>query len=143
MAVDEAGFKATLKKDLVITFPTALIWTNSDMFRSGLPDMSVLWNSFFFAMELKFIRKLPKQQNSKCLGHEVSEAQLDFLAKTRSNDQYSCVIVGLQDVAVIMLELKPNYTLREVLASPRIERVSGHWKVDNVFSTIRGKFGQG
>jgi hypothetical protein len=142
VATDEAGFKADFKKDLVEQFPTALIWTNTDMFRAGLPDMSALWSSFFFAMELKFIRKIPKRETSKCLTHEVSGPQLDFLNKTRTNDQYSCVLIGLQDVAVLMLELKSNYTLKEILSAPRIERVGGHWKVDNIFSMIRGRSGQ-
>lgn len=144
MAVDEAGFKAEFKKDLMGFYPDALIWTNTDMFRAGLPDASALWNTFFFAMEFKFIRKLPKRKTSKCLGHEVTPGQLEFLQKTRSTGQYSCVIVGLQDVAVLMLDLKENYSLEEVLAAPRIERMGKFWNLKNFFDRVTGvKLGQG
>lgn len=138
MAVDEAGFKSGFKKNLIHYYPTALIWTNSDMFRAGLPDTSALWNACFFAMELKFIKTLPKRKGSKCLKHEVTAAQLDFLRRTRETGQYSCVVVGLQDVAVLMLDLKENYTLEEVLAAPRIERVGGEWKLAHFFDRVRG-----
>lgn len=138
MAVSEADFKAGFKKDLIKQYPEALIWTNTDMFRAGLPDASALWNAHFFAMELKFIRKLPTRQTSKCLTHEVSAGQLDFLRKTRENSQYSCVLIGLQDVAVLMLELKENYILQEILAAPRIERVGKGWDLRNFFNQVRG-----
>jgi hypothetical protein len=129
VATNESDFKAGFKKDLIAAYPTALVWTNSDMFRVGLPDMSALWDSKFFAMELKFVRKLPKRGSSKCLTHEVSAAQLEFLRRTRENRQRSAVIVGMRDVAVFIQNLKENYTLDEILGSPRILRENGAWSV--------------
>jgi hypothetical protein len=143
MAVDEAGFKAGFKKDLISAYPGALVWTNTDMFRGGLPDVSAVYNTYFYAMELKFIRKLPKRPDSKCLTHEVSTVQLEFLKKVRENGQHSCVIIGLQDVAVYMLDLKENYTLREVLEAPRINRSGKNWDLNQFFTDARGTREQG
>lgn len=137
MAVSESDFKSDFKRDLVKAYPSALIWTNSDMFRVGLPDMSALYDRNFYAMELKFIRKLPKRGSSKCLTHEVSTSQLEFLNKTRENGQYAAVIIGLKDVAVRMDVLKENYTLDEVLAASRFVRAGGHWQLEVHFNDMR------
>lgn len=138
MAVSESDFKAGFKKDLITEYPHALVWTNSDMFRAGLPDASATWNGHFFAMEMKFVSKLPKRKESKCLKHEVSGAQLDFLNKIRLTGHYSCVLVGMSDVAALMLDLKSNYTLDELMIAPRIERVKGKWNCDHFFDRVRG-----
>lgn len=143
MAVDESGFKAGFKKDLMGFYPSALIWTNSDMFRAGLPDMSAMWDNCFFGMELKFIKTPPKRQTSMCLKHEVTPAQLEFLHKARANGGYSCVVIGMQDVAVFTMNLKENYTLDEVLNMTRINRLGKFWDLKFFFNSVRGYNGQG
>jgi hypothetical protein len=141
MAQDESEFKAGFKKDLIAAYPTALIWTNSDMFRAGLPDLSALCSGSFYAMELKFIKKLPKRRSSKCLTHEVSPAQLEFLNKTRENGHYAAVIIGLKDVAVRMDKLQENYTLDEVLAASRFVRKGSNWDLCVHFNDMRARRG--
>ena len=136
MATSESDFKAGFKRDLIEAYPSALIWTNSDMFRAGLPDLSVSREQAFYAIELKFVGKLPKRGESKCLRHEVTPAQVEFLNKNIANGNYSCVLIGLKDVVAVMYECKQNYTLKEVLTATRVSRVKGRWVVDSFFETM-------
>lgn len=138
MAVDESDFKSGFRKDLQGVHTRALIWTNNDMFRAGLPDFSVLHDGSFYAIEAKFVSALPKRATSLCLKHEVTLNQIDYINKVRDNGQYGCVLVGLADVAVVMLDIKKNYTLQELLSAPRIERAKGRWVVDKFLDLIRG-----
>jgi hypothetical protein len=138
LATDESSFKASFRKDLQAAYAHSLVWTNNDMYRVGLPDFSAVYSGNYYGVEAKFIYKLPKRGTSKVLGHEVSEAQLLFLNKVRDSGGYGCVLVGLNDVAALMFELKSNYTLDELLAAPRIARDKGAWQVHGFFEQIRG-----
>jgi hypothetical protein len=140
MAVDESSFKTSFRKSLKEHFGSeVMVWTNNDMFRIGLPDFSATFRGSFFAVEAKFIKELPKRGSSKVLTHEVSEAQLSFLRGIRETGCFSAVLIGLKDVAVVMLDLKSNYTRDEILAAPRIGRDRGQWQVQWFFSSILGE----
>src|SRR5277367_5844587 len=108
MATDESGFKAQFKKDLMKAHLDALVWTNSDMFRAGLPDISALNRGAYYGIELKFVKNLPKRHDSKCLKHEVTGPQITFLEGVNNSGGHACVVIGFNDVAVVMFDLKPN-----------------------------------
>lgn len=81
------------------------------------------------AVEAKFIAKLPKKKTSLVLSHTVSDAQQAFLNKTRKNGHPGIVLIGTPQAAVVMTEIKTNYTLEECMKAPRIEKVKGVWQV--------------
>jgi hypothetical protein len=136
MATSESEFKSQFRKDLARAYPDAHVFTNNDMFRAGLPDFSVLWAGTFIGIEAKFIHELPKHNTSKCLKHEVTTSQIEFLRSARRTKNYSAILIGMPDVAVLMMELKHNYLLGEVLAAPRIERSKGAWQVGNFINLV-------
>jgi hypothetical protein len=129
MATDEAQFKADFRKDLQNEYPGANIWTNTDLLRGGLPDFCLLDCGLFVAVEAKFVTKLPKKASSKTLTHAVSGQQQEFLRKTQQAGSPAIVLIGSPQTAVVLEEIKENYTLEEVLKARRISRVNGHWQV--------------
>lgn len=138
MATSESEFKTQFRKDLSKAYPTALVFTNNDMFRAGLPDFSVLYQGSYFAIEGKFVSELPKRMDSKVLKHEVSGPQLSFLNKTRWTGNYAAIVVGMPDVAVLIKSLAfNNLSLRDILDAPRIERVRGVWQVKDFLERVR------
>lgn len=138
MATSEADFKSGFRGDLRRHYTGSLVWTNTDMFRVGLPDFSVSWNKGFWAVEAKFIKKLPKKPGSKCLNHEVSAMQCDFLKQNRVNGNGSAILIGMPDVAVVMSEIKENYTLEELMAARRVSRKCGAWNVTGFLEMVGG-----
>lgn len=141
MATSESDFNSQIRKDLKFYYPNANIWNNSDKFRSGLPDTSVLQGGHFHALEGKFVRELPKRETSKCLTHEVTASQIEFINKTRVAGGYGVIVVGMADIAVWMKEIKPNYTLAELLAAPRINRIGRSWDLSTFLQAIRFQVG--
>lgn len=138
MAQDESSFKLEFRRDLRKAYPDAFVFTNNDMFRAGIPDFSVLYRGAFYGIEGKFIKDLPKRTQTKCLHHGVTGNQIEFLSNARRTENYGAVLIGMPDVAALMLEIKNNYTLEELLQAPRFAKIRGHWQVTNFFDTIRG-----
>ena len=136
MATDESQFQSQFRKSLKAHYTDAVVWTNNDMFRIGLPDFSVAWHGKFFSIEAKFIRELPKRKASQALKHEVSPAQAEFMSKIRASGNCAGVLIGLKDVAVFMPEIKTNYTLEEVLAGHRISRIGSEWGVPGFLELV-------
>lgn len=137
MATDEGGFKSEFKESLSDEYAGAHIWTSTDLLRSGLPDFYILWNGLFAAVEAKFIKKLPKKKTSFVLSHTVSGAQQEFLKHTQRNKQLGVVLIGSSQAAIVMFEIKENYTLEECLKAPRIEKVNGVWQVKGLLDEWR------
>lgn len=130
MATSEGEFKSEFKKDLRAEYPSAVMWTNTDLIRSGLPDISILpGRKGYFAIEAKFIKSLPKRSGSKALKHDVSVPQQNFLNDVIKTGNTAIVLIGMTDVACVMREIKQNYTLDELMKAPRIEKIKGHWQV--------------
>lgn len=136
MAVNESDANASFRRDLKTFYPDACVWNNTDKYTSGLPDTSASYKGMFFAIEGKFAKTLPKKTTSKCLSHEVTGSQREFISRIRSSGNYGCVIIFMQDVAVIMLDIKENYTLQEVLEAPRVERRKGKWDLTNLLELV-------
>jgi hypothetical protein len=129
MAVSEGDFKSEFKRDLVGVYPNALVWTNTDLVRAGLPDFSVYHARLFAPIEAKFITALPKRKGSHVLKHEVSASQCTYLKAAQKNGAWGIVLIGTPDVAIYFEEIKNNYTLEECVRAPRIEKVAGKWQV--------------
>ena len=136
MATSESMFKSQFRKDLARHYHNAVVFTNNDMFTYGLPDFSVLWQARYFGVEAKFVDNLPKRGTSKCLKHEVSVPQVEFLKRARETGNHAVVLIGLPDVAVVMQEIKSNYTLDEVLQAMRFERTKGKWLVGGFLELV-------
>jgi hypothetical protein len=109
MAHSESGFKSEFRKALADAYKDqCAIWTNNDMFACGLPDFSALWNpmhpdathGMFFAIEAKFVKKIPARETSKVLLHDLSGIQAAFLEKVEKVDCKSVVLIGFEDIAV-------------------------------------------
>lgn len=81
------------------------------------------------AVEAKFVAEFPKKKTSLVLSHVVSATQQLFLKKTRDNGQVGIVLIGTPHAAAVMTEIKENYTLGELMAAPRIEKIKGVWQV--------------
>lgn len=137
MATNEANFKSEFKKDVEIEYPGAHIWTSTDLLRSGLPDFYILWSGLFVAVEAKFITKLPKKKSSLVLSHVVSPTQQSFLRGTKQNKQKGIVLIGSPQAAIVMEEIKENYTLEECLNAPRIRKENGVWQVKGLLDGWR------
>lgn len=134
MATNEGDFKTEFKKDLKNEYPHIVLWTNTDLIRSGLPDISVARpGGNFCAIEVKFVKSLPKKKTSKVLTHEVSIAQMNFLKSIQGTDNEACVLIGMKDVAVCMDDIQENYTLEELLSGRRYEKINGHWQLKGFF----------
>jgi hypothetical protein len=129
MATNEAEFKSDFRKDLENEYPNANIWTNTDLVRGGLPDFCVLDCGLFVAVEAKFIESLPKNKGSKTLKHPVSGQQQEFLRRTQQAGSPAIVLIGSPQTAVVLENIKENYTLEEVLKAKRISRINGKWQV--------------
>lgn len=138
MATNESEFNTQVRKDLRNAVPEVHVWNNTDKFRYGLPDTSLVFEGHYYAIEGKFVSRLPKRPTSKCLSHEVTATQQEFIRKVRGAGGYACILIGFKDVAAVMLEIKTNYTLDEVLKAPRITRSKGRWEVQPLLSIIRG-----
>lgn len=140
LATSESDFKIGFKKNLRERYPGSVIWTNSDKFRSGLPDFSVSFDGHFYAVEAKFIKDTPKMKDSQCLKHCVSKSQSEFLLNIRASKNSSGILIGMPDVCVLMKEIKENYTLSELLDSNCgyiMNRGKGLWHVDLFLETMR------
>lgn len=130
MATNESEFKQEFKKDLGALYDGAHIWTSNDRVTSGLPDFFVLWAGIFVAIEAKFVNSLPKRKTSLVLSkHPVTPTQAGFLRKTNANGQYGIVLIGSPTAALVMREIKDNYTLEECLSAPRILKSGGQWQL--------------
>lgn len=138
MATNESEFNTQVRKDLRDVVPNIHVWNNTDKFRFGLPDTSLVHEGCYYAIEGKFVFRLPKRATSKCLSHEVTATQQEFIRKVRLAGGYACILVGLKDVAAVMLDIKTNYTLDELLKAPRITRARGRWDVQPLLNIIRG-----
>lgn len=137
MAHDESSFKYSFRKSLAYHFPEALLWTNTDMFNVGLPDFSVLHRGTLFAVEAKFIKKLPVRGTSRALNHPASDKQIAYLTKCRNAGGVGILLIGLSDVAVIMPP-SANFTVEELLSSPyRIEKKGAAWDVSGFFDAAK------
>ena len=134
MATNEAEFKSEFKKDVESEYPGAHIWTSTDLLRSGLPDFYVLWGGLFVAVEAKFITKLLKKKSSLVLSHVVSPSQQSFLRDTQRNKQKGIVLIGSSHAAIVMEDIKENYTLEECLNAPRIRKENGVWQVKGLLN---------
>jgi hypothetical protein len=138
MATNESEFKTDFRNDLADHFKEkVLVWTNNDMYRVGLPDFSASYDGHLWAVEAKFIKNLPARGTSKTLDHEATATQLQFLRDVRKTGNFAAILIGLSNVAVVMLDLKANYTLDEVRAAPRILRAHGAWQVKEFFNIIQ------
>jgi len=140
LATNESDFKSSFRRDLKDYHKEAVIWTNTDRFVVGLPDFCVSHQGGFYAIEAKFVRELPKRKESKCLKHEVSAKQADFLNNIRGTSNHAAVLIGFPDVAVVMKEIKSNYTLEEVLDPTKcftIQRRKGRWDIDLFLGVVR------
>ena len=101
MATNESCFKKEFRDALENQFGEPLnLWTNNDMFRSGLPDFSALFCGRFFAIEAKYVKAPPARPESKVLSHELTAGQASFLRKTEASGGYGVVLIGFADVAV-------------------------------------------
>ena len=137
MAKDEADFKTEFRKDLQNEYPESNIWTNTDLFRGGLPDFCLLDRGLFVAVEAKFVKSLPKKASAKTLSHPVSPQQQEFLRKTQQAGSPGIVIIGSPQTAIILEEIKENYTLEEVLKARRINKENGVWQVKGFLDVWR------
>ena len=155
MAHDESSFKAEFRDALEKQYgKEAVIWTNNDMFRAGLPDFSAHRMGKLYVMEAKFIRTLPARKTSKVLKHELSGIQADFLQGISRTDGAAMVLVGLEDTAIACgmdawpRELSnglpvptPNLTYGELLEFKENGHVfyKGHrgWQVQGFFEKLR------
>lgn len=145
MATNEANFKSGFKDSLVAHYKDALhIWSPSDKFRSGISDMCLSFDGRFLGIEAKFIKSVPKKNETTVLSHEVSASQISFINGLIRTKNYGFVLIGMPDVAVVMSEIKANYTLEEIKRAPRILRVGGRWDVTNFLEhCVRGFYGPG
>lgn len=140
MATDESSFKAEIRKSLDQIFQGKIQrWSNNDKFTYGLPDESVHYEGLYFPIEVKFAR-VPKRESSKCLTHEVSQSQINFIQGIRDTGGkgMGCILIGMKDVAVVMRDLQRNYTLKELREAPRISRKNGLWQLQDLFEIMKG-----
>lgn len=136
MATDEASFKQEFRKSLEYHCPNAYGWANTDKMRCGLPDRSYSYRGHLYGIEVKFVKELPKRQDSAVLKHKVSAAQKEHLEKLRKTGNYGSVLIGFSDVAVLMQEIKIDYTLQEVLDARRIYKAGKFYDVANFFDLM-------
>lgn len=134
MASTEASFKTEFRKSLVLEYGDGIfMWSPSDKFRSGISDLLISRSSGLLGVEFKFIKSIPARETTRVLTHEVSTPQISFIENLRRTGNNGVLVIGTPDVAVVMSDLKNNYTLAEVRAAPRIEKRSGVWQVKNFY----------
>ena len=101
MATNESEFKTEFRDALEKHYGhKAEVWTSNDMFRAGIPDFNATWNSKYFSIEAKFVKKLPARDLSFVLKHELSAGQYSHLKRMYETGCYGTVLIGLTDIAV-------------------------------------------
>jgi len=150
MATSESGFKKEFRDALLGFYKdSAHVWTNNDMFRSGLPDFSALYQSDYFAIEAKYVKELPVRGTSKVLDHELTATQATFLQRTQETGGYGVVLIGFADIAVAVPFWEWSFRDKIPESNITLERVKfvsknlsfpkrkGHWDVSEFFKRIK------
>jgi hypothetical protein len=151
MATSESDFKREFREALNHAYgSSAVIWTNNDMFRAGLPDFSAHYNSRFYAIEAKYVKEPPVRATSKVLGHELSAIQAEFLQNIQRTGGCGVVLIGFSDIAVAVPFSEwavthgipdTNITLERVRLLGRrplgFPKVKGKWNVTGFFDLVQ------
>ena len=151
MATNESEFKKEFRDALEFSHgPTVHLWTNNDMFRSGLPDFSALHSGDYFAIEAKYVKSVPARPTSKVLSHELTATQASFLQRAQDTGGYGVVLIGFADIAVAVpfwewsfreKTAETNITLERVRVigsqNLRFMKQGKHWDVKDFFKRIK------
>jgi len=151
MSNDESSFKKEFRKALEEEYKSnLLIWTHTDSFRSGLPDIGAHMGGWYFPIEAKFISELPKRETTPVLKHELSASQASFLEKVKITGGHPIILIGLSDIALAIpfskwprLGDKPcnNIGLSALFSLHRNDnytypKIRGKWQVNRFFEKI-------
>jgi hypothetical protein len=123
------------------------------MFHSGYSDHYAVWDGDPFAIESKFVVKMPVRETSNILTrHDVTDKQREFLEDTELAGGYSVVLVGFNlemlgkkhqsAIAIPWKDFKKweVLTKQNLQTLPRewwIPKTGGSWRVAGFFDTIR------
>jgi len=129
----EGDFKIEFRKGIESDYPTALVWPNSGVYHTGLPDFCVSYNGRIFGVEAKFVKEMPKRGTTRVLVHETTKPQINFLEKLRNSGGRPILLIGTKLAAVYFTVIKANYTLDECLKAPRLKKVNGVWVTKGLF----------
>ena len=152
MATNESEFKLEFRKSLEQEYGAlAQVWTSNDMFRAGIPDFNATWNSKYFSIEAKFVRKLPVRDLSLVLKHELSPLQYNHLKRINDTGCHGVVLVGLPDIAIAIpiQSLLPVKTGSDIVTNIQLHflkklkedglgfvRSGGRWQVRGFFEKL-------
>lgn len=61
----ESQYKRELKQRIEARFPGCLVWKNDEQMIQGIPDMIILWGSFYALLEVKRSKEAPSRPNQE------------------------------------------------------------------------------
>ena len=131
----ESKFQANLIKEIKFRFPGAVVMKNDPTYIQGIPDLTILWEDKWAALECKKTSKSSKRPNQeywiKKLGAmsfasfifpENKEEVLNELERSFGLSGNACVSKRKQ---VSLVELRRGKTPNNILKSPRRRKRNG------------------
>lgn len=69
----ERHYQAELIKKLKVRFPGCIVLKNDSGYLQGIPDLIVLWQSYWFVLEVKMNARSPEQPNQRYYVDELNQ----------------------------------------------------------------------
>jgi hypothetical protein len=79
------------------------VWAPADKIQNGVSDLHVLFDQFY-AIECKWVYKIPARSDSKLLQNPFTDKQLVFLRRINSVESgYGCGLIGLSNSDALLV----------------------------------------